>query len=426
MNDYSISNIDYWMLGLIIILTLLIVYLFIKKLNSAHGKLAISFITFSVLFYSGAGIASIEVDNKYLYYYLIYLIFLFLPACLIYKSGNKNEDWFDTYLFRRQNKVKYLAYFYILFLLIPCIVPEFKLGNILNIFSSGNLVDMFDRQKANGGIFNVICDNISMILSPAYFIYIGMLVSAKKKGQAILLVILDLLLHFCQLSYLGRYRLMIYGAFIIFILFPPLLNGKINKKSIIILGCFVILMLPLLYLFVYFRLGNEAEELSILEMVESLLLSESYYPIFYDRILSHEVDTSLFNMILWIALLPIPSIILPNKPSIDTTSFTYMITGLQKGDSGFAIMLPSVLGESFAIGGQYLFFVHAIIVGCVYMWFLNFTSKYKSLNYLFLYYVLYSLVLGRGGAGSFLPTLINYNISLFILYYIAKKKYQIR
>lgn len=424
MGDYAFSEINYNWLLIIIIVTLLIVYLFSKQMKSANNKLAISFITFSVFFYSGLGIALNGVDNKYICHYAIYIFFLLLPFLFLKNSSYSDGfTYFDEYILEKYITVKRIAYLYLLFMLLPCIYPEFKLGNILNIFSAGNLVDFFDKQKDSQNIFGTICDNISMILSPAFFIYLGLLVRSNKNVIAVILVILHLLLNFCQLSYLGRYKLMIYGAFIIFILFPPLKDGKFVKKSFLVLVSFVISMLPLLYLFVFFRLGNEADSASFLQMAEELLTEESFYPVFYDKILSNNIETSLLNMIFWIILLPIPSLIFPYKPAIDTASFTYLITGLRRGDAGFSILLPSVLGESFSIGGQYLFFVHAFIIGCVYVYFLNFISKHKTLQYLFLYYLLSSLVLGRGGAGSFLPTLINCNISIIIFYFFKKKSF---
>lgn len=423
MDTFIDSSINYTWLGIIVFLTIMVYYVLMRNVKTLELKFSVAFLLFSVFFYSGAGIAFEDVDNKYILQYVIYIIFLIAPFCFA-KNTDRMDGYtnFDQYIFAHEKSIKKLAYLYILFLLLPCIFPIFKLNNVLNIFSAGNLVDFFDKQQSNSGLFVTICDNVSMILSPAFYIFIGILVTAKKQKFAICLIIIELLLDFCQLSYLGRYKLMIYASFIIFILLPPIIDGKINKRAFVVLGSFVVLMLPLLYIYVFFRLGNDVENVSFAVASEDLLLGEAYYPVFYDRILANNIEPSLLDMVFWIILLPIPSIILPIKPALDVSSFTYMITGLHKGDNGFAILLPSVIGESFTLGGPYLFWIHALIIGIVFMSFIKFASSHKTLFYLFLYYSIYSMVLGRGGAGSFLPSLINNNISLIIVYYLYRRR----
>lgn len=408
---------------LIVVITVALCYYACRNQKKTTQLLMI-FMTVSYFLYSGIGIAYEEIRNDYILPYSIFLFCLFIPF-----RKNKNVDGkydfsiFDEYLIDRKITIKKLAIVYLILLLLPCLFPTFKLNNIARFFSPGNIVDIFDTYaETRGSIIYSLSRTVALLFSPFFYVYIGILVTDKKRILAVCLIILQMLLNFCPSCYLGRGKLVAYALVILFIFSPPINDGKFVKRTFVLLLGLAIASIPVLYAFVFFRAGSVAETMSFGEIAESLFMSESFYPVFYDQILSQKVDAGLlFTMILWVICLPIPSFIWSSKPVIDKWAFTYMVTGLQVGDRGFSILLPSALGEGFQFGGRYLFWVYALIVGIVYSLFFKFYNKHKTLFYLSLVVIIDSLELGRSGAGAIVPGLINGSISLLVVYLFFKR-----
>ena len=419
-SDFNIA-----IIAIIIAITVIVLFHFSKK-KPKGVQLLMGFMTASLFLYSGFGISLKDVDNNYIIFYVIFMIFLFLPFSIIkIKENNSEFSDFDKYILRKKKTIKGLSYFYLFLNFIPCIFPSFRLGNIFQFFSPGNLIDIFDTMtNVRNDIIYKLSNTLSLLFVPFFYIHIGLLVKKNRRNVAVGLIIMDMLLNFCPTSYLGRGKLMIYSFFILFVLFPPIKNGEFVKKTFIILLSFVVASVPILYFFVFFRLNQTVDTVSYGDILNELLLSEFTYPQYYDIIMKHNMGLNgIIMMIFWIICLPIPSIIWASKPVIDKYAFTTMITGLQYGDRGFSILLPSALGESIQFGGIYFFWAYAFIVGFIYALFAKFFVQNKLLHFNLLYCIICCVELGRSGAGAILPFLINGNLSLLIMYYIYRRNH---
>lgn len=204
---------------------------------------------------------------------------------------------------------------------------------------------------------------------------------------------------------------------------------KMSKKNVGIIIAVVLSLIPFLYAFTFIRQGNSMDVgLSFKDVLGLLIDSEAYYPVYYDEALHSTALQSQTPMtfILWLLFLPIPSFVFPGKPTLQGDAFTYAVTGKSYGDANFSSALPSVLGESFMFFGSDFYWVGALIIGCVIATSINFLLKHKTLNFFAIYLIVFSLTLGRGGASSYMSTIINDSLSIFVLYFYVKHTKKIK
>lgn len=108
---------------------------------------------------------------------------------------------------------------------------------------------------------------------------------------------------------------------------------------------------------------------------------------------------------------------------------TYIL-GTSRGDRGFYIVLPGLIGESIFLFGKSFFWLHGLFLGLVSSFVLKLFVYIRSSVFLQTYFVfLITYQLNRGGVASFLPIVVNQFILFYIVLFIvifSKSKYIIK
>lgn len=428
MDLSSSFEIEAQVLLLIILITILVSVFVVHRQKSPQIKLLIILMLSGVFFYSGYGISYRIVDNEYILKYILFIICLCLPLVL-FNIDNRNKSFefsqLDIYLLNHKILVRNLAIAFLICYFIPLIYPEFKLFNALKNpgFSLENLWKDRWAYKENSVI--VIVDAFKAFFQPFFFIYLTQLQVEKVKNRKVVLLYSSVILMlYMRYSYLGRYQMVVYGLIIYLLAFCVKgYSFKIAKKNIVIIISVILSLIPFLYAFTFIRQGQTANlGFSFGEVLGLLIDSEAYYPINYD-IAAHSSalrGQTPMTFILWLIFLPIPSFVFPGKPTLQGDAFTYAVSGKSFGDANFSSSLPSVLGESFMFFGSDYYWIGSIIIGSVIFVVFRFLLRHRTLSFFTVYLVVFSLTLGRGGASSYMSTLINGSIAVFLLNFYVK------
>lgn len=412
----------------ITVLTLAIVAVASRRC-SVEKKLVIYMLALSIYIYSGVGIALDSVDNIYIVHYLIFLSVLFASVRLFSNEKirftlGKGSSRTSTYtekleklIEKNLRLIRVLGIVFIISMFVPIIYPTNRLLDMLNITSFTSIGIHMRQQLYQDNIIVKICNNISLIAQPFFFIYLYQLIERKKQKIGVSLILLWVLLEFGQLNYLSRYEMIIFFLFLVMYLII-VRRGEIqlDTKWVVIIGILAVFSLPMLVNFTEIRLGRTGSHLTITEAAKALIGSECDYPIYYDRCVENAGLINPFLYILWIIFLPIPSVIWPSKPAVKVSHiFTSLITGVSSVSSvGYYNVLPSILGESFLIFGEYFFWVEGIILGFIIGFYFKFFLKSKKLSLLTVYMVLMLSTIGRGGSQSYIPVIVNGSVYFWL------------
>lgn len=418
---------------LTITLTTLFVAIFaLYKTNNGRLKLMLILMLASVYIYSGYGISYVEVSNRYVIHYIILIICLVLPFCFYKNKPVSYESdelsLLDEYILGHHVFIKRAAMLYLICMFIPLVYPNFKLFDIFKSGFSGleGFYDLRVEYKSNALIG--ITDTLRIFVQPFFMAYLTILQLNEKKRKAVFLFCSTVLMAYMRYSYLGRYQMVIY-ALLIYLLCTSVkgFSVTIKMKQILLVAAAGFAAIPLLVMFTSIRVGNSYEGSVVFsEMLKMLIDTEAYYPIHYDHIVtSTYLDSQTpATFILWLIFLPLPSFIWPGKPTLQSDAFTYSISGMHYGDVGYSSSLPSFMGESLMFFGENAYWIQGIIVGFVMVYIISTLSKHKTMTFFSIYLVVFVLTLGRGGASSYMSTLINGSVAVFIMNFYVKQSYR--
>lgn len=403
----------------IIVLTILMLLLALLFIKQKPLRIMAIFVTLSYFFYSGYGIAYSFVDDSYVSKYFVYLLCLLLPFSIFGGNVGKDSNYMDDFIERSPRFLHLMSILYLFSLFIPLVYPRFKL---FDIFYSGfqgliGYYDMHNEYESNRLIGMV--DAFRFFFRPFFYIYLTQLQIKTGLKKPLLLLLLSILFSFMRYGYLSRYQLILNTLVVLFFVFS--FNGyklQIKGKQVLLFFTLAVLSVPFLYAFTFIRVGESAQSgLSYMDSMNLLLEGEVYYPIYYNHILSSSALASQTarGFILWLIFLPIPSFLWPGKPRISPDAFTYSLTGKSITDAGYASSLPSLLGESFMFFGINFYWVEALIIGCVMVLIIKYLSKHKTTSFYMINLIIFSLTIGRGGASSYMSTIINGVVSIVLL-----------
>lgn len=430
-------------IGLLILIGSLLIVLFFSRKEPINCRLIYLLLGTGIFLYSGIGIAYKSVDNRYL---IPYFEFLFSILCTIrivlhLTRNGKFPTIYRTSLVETFDQeidvasdskvVKGLAFLFLMTSVVYLFVPTFRLQDffmpkLANIVTS----NVYATNAAyNSNTILKIASTINILCMPFFLLNLQELLGKGKKGKAIALTILWMYLEFLEKNYLGRYKLVIYFIFIFSIAFFVRKDGvKLDIKKLAIMGGIMALSVPLLYALIDIRTGGSFQRLSFSNALNMLLESEIYYPTHYQQCSSiFESNGSLgLKFLLYLICLPIPSIIFPGKPTVNASFYlTYAVSGKWFGAANYTSSLPSVVGEGIIIWGESFVWLHGIVLGIFIGLVFKYLMRYKSLTIIYLYYLVNLLIVGRGGAESYMSGLINGTFYL-ILWAVILKRYKHR
>ena len=413
---------------LIIFFITLVVYCALNRfLKDPRPKYLLATLFTGIFFYSGFGIAYDDISDKYIYHYTIFLISFGLPFLLCQGiTPYQKMSSLDRAFIKSPKALRLFAYFYLLLRLIPLLFPEFRLLDLFT-FKTASYHELTAISKGSA-VVN-IADTLSVLVAPFFYasFTIEQMINPRTKKPLLLFIIL-IILQYGRYNYFARYQIVTYIEEMILLLFCVKgLQYRIKMKYVLSIVVIVLLLIPFLYLYTIFRIGESySGSRSFLTMLDLLTKGEFYYPAFYEDILKHLdfLNESLENFIEYILCLPIPSAIWPDKPSYDVNAaFTYMFTGLSRGEDGFYILLPSIMGEAFINGGEMWFWVFSLISGLVIALIFRYICKNKTMILYVFIIIVTSFSYGRGGSTLLLPTLINGTLSIFIFDLYSRRKH---
>ena len=429
---------DLFTAGIIIIGTMIILLLSCYKC-ATEVKLMFIILTAGIFVYSGLGISQTSVNNIYTIHYFIFLIVLLFTIRLICSrrvfftfgksvyNSERRERLADRIEKSLDGMNKAIILFTVLFFVAHLFNMVYPTNRLFSMFNFSNFTSRgihARRAEHNSYVLLKLTDTISTATLPFFFVYlyncaIGI---KRKKIFGFILCIFWIILEFGEYNYLSRYELVIYLGFIVmYFIVCKYKEIKIDKKTIAFIGVAVIILIPALVSFTDVRLGRSVTHLSFSESLSALLEDESNYPKYYDICIQNSGLVDPIQYLLWIIFLPIPSALWSGKPVVQIAySFTGLFYSTSVTASNYSNLLPSVLGESFLIFGQYLFWVEAIILGIVIGIYFNYFIQSKKLSLLTAYMLLMLATIGRGGSQSYISVIINGSIVLILWIYIAK------
>lgn len=434
-------EIEVGILILIALLTAVITMLFCRK-GSIEENFIYIFLSVSIFIYSGFGISYAEVNNNYILYYVAFIVAMYLPIKLIsskrihFVFGNQKRyqtidtvDRIDSALDLYPKVYKVGAFIFLFSLFVYLLIPTFRISDLWHpsMFSA---ISIHARRNAEKNFIIRLADTLNIITMPFFFVELQTLAQKKKKALYFVLVIIWAYLDYLKYGYLSRYQLMIYLLFILFSV-GLVRYGEIrlDKRMITVMIISAVVVVPFLVSFTFVRTGQTYTGGTFNDSLRALIDGETYYPIYYDRILQEGQDlVSPSDFVSWLVCLPIPSVIWPGKPTIDPSyEFTKMLIGyISKTAATYYNSLPSILGEAFMIFGRSFSFIEGMLLGLFIGIYFKFFFRSKKLSALTMYMLLMLATIGRGGATSYMSVLINGSIILIIWLFIVSRTSRMR
>lgn len=416
----TLGDLQIFVLFLIFSITFIIWKMITAGFKDKRPKWLLGSLFVGIFFYSGWGIAYKNVPDEYIIIYTIFILTLGIPF-LIFRKPLKSKDKelcaFDRKLLNGSKTLEGVAIIYLLLNLIPLIYPDFKLFDIFRL-KVGSIHTLRDATK--GYFLLSLSNTLSILIAPFFYAFftVQQKLHPKSKKPIIFFIIL-IILQFGRFNYIARNEMLLDIVNIIMILYCVKgFKFKFSLKIITVICGVIIVIIPFLYLYTFIRMGaTYTGDTSFANMTDLLVKSEFYYPNFYEDILrkSTSFKEDIIDFINYIICLPIPNAIWPTKPGYHAiSSFTQSFTGLERGDTGFFILLPSIIGEALIYGGKYLFWLFSLISGYIIALIYRYLCSKKTLTYYTFFIIVYAFTYARGGTMGLLPMLINGSICLFV------------
>lgn len=422
----------------VLILLLLVYFIiffgFIMFLKENYKKTIFTFVNIPILIYSGIGIVYLDNWLSYIIKFFIYslVLMIVLTFGLNYKgkqNNNINQTNNETDFLQKYSTV-FLTIFYMTFIVF-LIVPENKLINLIMppLSSTEGIYDkIFDSR-------NIFVLNFSLflrtLLTPLFLIIINNLLNKEKGKKASLLIFLWIYLSYVSMGYIGRSDILVFLIFIVLTI--SLYKNKslnIKPKHAIIFAIMIVVIVPFFINYQFSRSGKSVD--LNWESISKFIELETGFSKYYLTVSEYSKDFPTFNYFLFYLVLPIPSIVFPQKSNLIVSTnvyFTERLTGIKYGNLGYSGMLPSLFGESILVFGDAYFFIHALVVGVIFIFFIKYILKQQNLKVFFIYILALLPTLARGGSQGFYGSLINYVIGyiafkIFVKAIYSKPVYQ--
>ena len=382
-------------------------------------KLVIYAASLTTFIYSGFGVSYIDVNWRYGIKYVVFLLCLLITlkfAIHITLKGTTIKytraiEINEIHMYNNARIYHILSIFFIGSLLIYLLYPSFRISDFFHPIAPSSRLVYFKRAQINSNSILSLANTINILTLPFFCLTLRDYALKSKKGVAVILILLWAYLDYLKYFYLSRYEMMIYLLFTFCVLFFLNREGvaTVKRKYIVLLLCVLITVVPFLNAYVSIRNGAAYTQTSLGKAIVELIHSETYYPQRYNVCENITDKGGPVTFIMWIICLPIPSAIFPSKPKITTAyTFTEAVSGLVYGAQDYyTSSLPSVMGEGLIIWGGYLYWMHAVIIGFVVGLVFGYLIRRKELTILYYYMLLMLLTLGRGGASSYMSTIIN-------------------
>jgi len=305
------------------------------------------------------------------------------------------------------------------------IYQEFRLHLIFSP-PSPDIRQWFEgRYATNVSFIIAFLKYIEILLVP--FFYFSLYKYKQKLLLLLFFIFTPLYISYILNSYLGRYQVLFSLIFIFMVIWTERPRWR---SSLVLLS---VLILPALAyiasVYSRLRIGGDFSDVEFFSSISRIFQTETSFLINTGLPLLESGKTiDLIGYYSWILTLPIPGFL---KGWLEVPLINYEISEIvlerKPGSSGFYVVLPGLLSESYYIYGRWFFWVHGLFFGCFAAFFCKILERNESLKFVF-YYVCIVLLfnLNRGGVGSVLPPLINgflgFFVFIFLMVIMAQRK----
>lgn len=414
---------------IVVITSLIFFWLFFYK----EKKVRIFFLFFAAMYilYSGLGAALKDVSTLYKYYYYIFTLCI---SCGIYwglhsihYKKNAKKNWSDFISFFIDRYAKTIVFLYFVCKISPLIIPEIRLDLLIKP-PTPDVINML-HERFGDSEQNIIISFISGISTLIYPFYLLSLYKYRKQTVKLsLIVIIPYYLQYCATAYLGRGSMM--EALLIIVGITYFERPKLAKR-IILASAF--LLPALMVFFVKYsiqRIGGTVGAITYSEAISVLLEQECYFPLHFDKIL-HLQGNYIINYLVWLFTMPLPGFFRGDIDVHFAAMFSEDILGRIRGENGFYILLPGVVGESVYLLGKDLFWINGLLYGFIMGITFKILIRYPQLICILIYVAIdFGYVTNRAGFFGGFPfvgkvLLYFYLILLFLKNHLHWKRYLI-
>lgn len=409
-------------LSSVILYTVLCWYILCRNMNSFVLKVLFLLVYIFFCLYCGCGIAIVGCNMNYsIYYFLFVLVMTLVLKVSVKERNNKKFDSIISYIIDKYGN--FIIIFYLALQVLTLLYPEYKLHLLLNPPTPDVNKMLAERGEIERTLFESLIYYLSSILLP--FFYLSLYKYNKEKKIVSLILAINLYIHFCSNGNIGR-SLILSAILIVILSILQDTSPQNRKKVIFYVSCVMPIFFILFYFYSQLRIGEEINNgLSFSRIVGILFSQEISFPLWFDDYKDNFDVSRISEYLQWLCLLPLPNFLKFGNGNQDfNADFTYEVLGVSKGDEGFYIILPGLLGESYFIFGQVLMFVAAIIYSFIVAKVFNFLSSNRKMSYLLYYYaVLLSFIISRGGSVAVYPLIVKHMLTfIFVFIFIRKIK----
>lgn len=379
---------------------------------------------FAVFFfaYSGVGVAWESCRKDYLIFYTIWM-FVF-SYTVYFTMGKKKYATIEGVPSSQIGRIiKHADFFIIVYFLIELSTLAMK-GKLYNLISppSPDLLGAIEDSSGGGGGLLYYLNHIIFI-----FYFVSLYKYRYQVVKLFLLIFLPFYINYVGSGYLARSTIMAY--LIIYVIAIYYYNPSLRKKIRLAIFVGMPVLLIGLSFYTFIRMGRDIN-ISAGDAISLLAYQETSYPTHFDLIQAHPEGWGLLgDYFQWLTTLPLPGFLKDSsKDYLFNVIFTEKLFGTYRGQMGFSVALPGIVNEGIFIFGNYLYPIHAIILGL----FVGFTYRlvnYKEEFFLFLYVSIFlSSLLARAGTVSaysvYLKDLLVYEIIIFFMLRGSKPKHR--
>lgn len=433
---------------LILVLGIAITIYFTSKAEEWQSKLINAFLLVGTTVYSGLGISSRSVDNSYIVFFILFLVFegmgLKIGESVMRQKGESHHSNAIEIIASTSILITTLAILYWGIIVFLLVYPDNHLGSLFSVrLDISGVFENRIAKRTNSIVY--MLGLVSMLILPFYSMYLA----KQSKAKIVCLLFLETYLKTVTDGYIGRTSLMVLIVEIVIILMiinttqdrrkrvifrfgnikignnknseePRESNKRLNRALVIVIVGFII-AIPFLASYQFTRQGKTFNETGFLGAFKVLLDSEINYPMHYAQAeyLIGSVITPL-EYLYWLITLPIPKeiISLPSAISINT-EFSSILTGIGYGGRGFSISLVSLMGEGILLWGKYFCFFHGFTLGFLWGVMNGYLSRHKELLIFQIIFIAKTLNMVRGGSQGSIAAMGNSIIPFIIVVYVV-------
>lgn len=441
------NNYEMNIIIIILLIALVSILFFVSKAKKWQEKIVIIFLLGGTAIYGGIGISMTSVDNSYILSFASFIICEGVGLMLghkMFETDLIDRRNFITDIASSKDLISFFAIIYWLIILILLVYPTNHIKDLFSIRIDLNGV-IASRIAKRSDVVLYVLGLLSKIASPFYCIFL----SKQRNKIIIVFLLLEAYINTAIDGYIGRTAIMMLLIEVILVTF--LINNAeksykkhiifnlpriktvrkgsdINtqntyriKKAILIFLIGFIVAIPFLVSYQYSRQGKSYVGGGFTEAFLFLADSEINYPQYYEACenLKGQVISPL-EYLYWFITLPIPKELfsLPGTTSI-TYTFSSIIRGISFGETGFSVLLTSLLGEGIMIWGKHLCFIHGIFIGLVWGAINSFLTENKELYLYQILFIARTLNMVRGGTQGSISTIINGIIPFVVICFVT-------